>query len=467
MSNRYFYLAAFVIGFLSATLCGATATAAPPDLGSDAVRKKIESLVKPYIESQQVDGLSIGLVGGDKDLTLHFGKLTAKGQQPSDDTVYEIGSVSKVFTGVMLADAVVQGKVKLDQPAAELLPAGATMPQKGDNPITLKDLSIHRSGLPRLPNNMKSIGSGNPYSDYTSDLAMAFLKTHSLRREPGEEMEYSNFAVSFLGNLLCRQAGKSYDELLADRIAGPLAMSDTTVSANKDVVKRLVTGHSTKGNATSSWEFADMPGAGGIRSTTADMMRFVKANLDPPDNDLGKALNLAWEIQHPGNAKDFGMGLGWHLARDQSTRWHNGQTGGYHAMCMVNRDLSCGIVLMTNTATMEVDRLAGDLIRFLAGADVEPRKFDAELKVPVAKMKRCEGEYQLFPGFKFDVKVVSGRLMIQLTGQPSIQVYAKSETEWFYKVVKAEVTFSNLKDGKFQELELFQNGLRQKAKRIK
>ncbi|QDV44151.1 Beta-lactamase precursor [Stieleria neptunia] len=440
--------------------------AAPPDLDDPATQQRIRSLVQPYLDSEQVVGLSLGLIAGDSSATFHFGKTSADGDQPTDQTVYEIGSVSKVFTGILLADAVVQNKVKLDQDAADLMPGGARMPDSNGKKISLLDLSIHRSGLPRLPSNMKNVGGENPYADYTSQLALEFLDGYSLTRDPGDKMEYSNLAVSFLGYLLGHQAGKSYDQLLTERIAKPLGMTSTTVTGDAEVLKRLAAGHATPGKPHSTWEFADMPGAGGIRSTVTDMLRFANANLDPPDSDLGNALQLAWKQHRAGDAKDFAMGLGWHIARDGSTRWHNGQTGGYHAMLFVSREVPAAVVLLTNTATMEVDRLAEDLIRMLAGAAVQPRTFQSAIEVPIATMKRCEGRYQIAPGVVFDVNVVNDRLMVQLTGQPAFQVFPKSETEWFYKIVPATLTFKDENDGRFEALELFQNGIRASAKRI-
>ncbi|PAY19630.1 hypothetical protein CKO51_10230 [Rhodopirellula sp. SM50] len=440
--------------------------AAPPDLDDPATQQRIRALVQPYLDSEQVVGLSLGLIAGDSSATFHFGKTSHRGEKPTDQTVYEIGSVSKVFTGILLADAVVQAKVKLNQDAADLLPAGARMPDSNGKKISLLDLSIHRSGLPRLPSNMKNVGGENPYADYTSQLALEFLNDYSLSRDPGDKMEYSNLAVSFLGYLLCHQAGKSYDQLLSQRIAKPLGMTSTTVTGDDEVLQRLATGHSTPGKPHSTWEFADMPGAGGIRSTVTDMLRFAKSNLDPPDDDLGKALQLAWQQHRGGDAKDFAMGLGWHIARDGSTRWHNGQTGGYHAMLFVSREVPAAVVLLTNTATMEVDRLAEDLIRMLAGAAVEPRTFQSTIDVPIAKMKRCEGRYQIAPGAVFDVSIVKDRLMVQLSGQPAFEVFPKSETEWFYKIVQATLTFKDEQNGRFEALELFQNGIRVSATRI-
>ncbi len=466
MIDRFPAAKRLVFGSLLLIAVASSLAAAPPDLDDPATQQRIRSLVEPYLDSEQVVGLSLGLIAGESSATFHFGKTSDDGEQPTDQTVYEIGSVSKVFTGILLADAVVQGKVTLDQDAADLLPDGAKMPDSNGKKISLLDLSIHRSGLPRLPSNMKNVGGENPYADYTSQLALEFLDDYSLTRDPGDKMEYSNFAVSFLGHLLCQQAGKSYDQLLSERIAKPLGMTSTTVTGDTEVLKRLATGHSTPGKPHSTWEFADMPGAGGIRSTVPDMLRFAKANLDPPDNDLGKALQLAWTQHRGGDAKDFAMGLGWHIARDGSTRWHNGQTGGYHATLFVSRRVPAAVVLLTNTATMEVDALAESLIRMLAGAAVEPRSFQSTIDVPIAKMKRCEGRYQIAPGVVFDVSVVKDRLMVQLSGQPAFEVFPKSETEWFYKIVQATLTFKDEKAGRFEALELFQNGIRVSATRI-
>jgi len=128
--------------------------------------------------------------------------------------------------------------------------------------------------------------------------------------------------------------------------------------------------------------------------------------------------------------------------------------------------LDSAVVVLTNTATGEVDQLASQVIRMLAGAKSQPRNFQADAKVAPDKMKRLEGKYQLAPNFVFTVTAKNGKLMVGVTNQPTHQVYAKSDTEWFYKVVEASLKFNIDGDGKCQSLELFQNGVRQTAKRI-
>ncbi len=431
------------------------------------LEKRVEQLAAPYIANGLVAGMSIGVIRGDQQTTVHLGAAGQAGNTPTDDTIYEIASISKVFTGLLLADAVTRNELRLDQPAQDLLPDGVKMPSLQDKPITLEQIATHRSGLPRLANNMPSLQSDNPYVDYTSDLAHRFLNEHQLQRAPGEKHEYSNFAFALLGHLLAEQAGTSYDDLLHDRVTTPLGMQDTGVAMTVSMQERLATPHGADGKVASQWQFADMPGAGGIHSSVRDMLRFSQANLNPPQDQLGSALNLAWKKHQEAGPGEFAMGLAWHIAGDGSTRWHNGQTGGYHSMMMVNREARLAVIILANSATMEIDQLAGQIFQMLAGVKVVPRKFDETVQVAPKMMKRLEGRYQLVPNFVFTVKVEDNKLMVGVTNQPTLQVFPRSETEWFYKVVDATLTFKENKDGVFDSLELFQNGVRQTAKRVK
>ncbi|MEL6106515.1 MAG: serine hydrolase [Planctomycetota bacterium] len=433
------------------------------------LEKQVTSLAQPYIDSKTVDALSIGVIKGDQTAIVHLGKLNDSLGPPSDETLYEIGSVSKVFTGILLADAISQGQMKLEQPAEELSPAGETLPSRNDKKISLKHLSTHMSGLPSMPSNMTLKENVNPFEDYDSKKGLDFLQSYQLTRDPGESYEYSNFAVSWLGFLLSNRAGKSFDALMKDRITAPLGMANTTVPLDDAMKKRMAPGHTTDFRPCPVWDFADMPGCGGIRSNVGDMLRFAKANLKPPKDDVGKALELAWKQHKPVGTKpgDFAMGLGWHIALDGSTRWHNGQTGGYHSMLMVNRQLNAAVVVLCNSAQMEVDQLGGELIRSLAGMKVKPREFAKESKVSQETMKEYVGRYELVPGFFFDVKIERERLMVKLTGQTFLEVFPKSDEVWFYKVVQAEITFNKDDEGNVESLTLFQNGVKQTAKRLK
>ena len=426
------------------------------------LEKKIEELGQPYIDSETVVGMSIGVIKDGKVTTVSLGVTKKDGPVPNNRTVYEIGSISKVFTGLLLADAANSKTVTLDQSAQSLLPKGVTMPKWKDREITLLDLSTHSSGLPRLSDNMPSIATGNPYSDYSSKLAHEFLNKHEMQQEPGKYTGYSNFGVSLLGHLISSRSEKSYDKLLQERISKPLGMHDTRVALTDSMKERLAMPHSASGEQDHNWDFADMPGAGGIRSTLGDMILFAQANLKTPDSQVGSALNLAWKKHRDGQPA---MGLGWHFAGDGHTRWHNGQTGGYHSMMMVDREKNTAIVVLCNSAAMEVDQLAQQIAQTLAGQSVKPRKFEKEFVVSDEIMQRYVGEYQLAPTFVFTVSVKNKKLMVGVTGQSTQRVYARSETEWYYKVVDASITFKVNEAGECTALVLHQNGLNQTAAR--
>ena len=319
----------------------------------------VEKAAGPLVENRVVDGLSVGYIEGEHYGIVHLGTANQAKKKADNLTVYELGSISKVFTSLLLADAVVRGEIDLNAAADVANPAGIRLPSRDGRSIKWIDLSTHRSGLPRLPSNLPLTDLTNPYRDYDSKKAAAFLNQYELPRQPGESQEYSNFGVSVLGYLVAQKAGKSYQQLLRERIAEPLQMTDCTVSLSDDQTKRLATPHDKFGSATSPWTFADLPGAGGIHATMRDMMRFAKAQLTPPTGKLGEAIELAWKQHTEADASGPAMGLGWMIAGDGQTRWHNGQTGGSHSALFINRELKCAVVVLCNTAvTNEVDQLA-------------------------------------------------------------------------------------------------------------
>ncbi len=432
--------------------------------------EQMDQLTQPYIDSETVMGVSIGVIQGDKTFARGYGRLSAdKSQTPDGRTIYEIGSVSKVFTSLLLADAVVSGRVSLVTPAEELLPAGIEMPRRDEAlPIRLWHLATHTSGLPRLPDNLQPADPNNPYADYDGKRLAAFLGKYQPRKKPGETIEYSNLGGGLLGDLLCFESKTKYEELLEQRIAKPLGMNDTRIELDKERLARLAPPHAEGGVAGHVWEFEQLAGAGAIRSTIDDMLKFARANLEPPEGKLGQAIDLAWLIhQKPIEDTDFAMGLGWHVARDGSTRWHNGQTGGYHAQLLINRKFNAAVVVLTNTATMEVDRLAEQIMRMAAGSTEQPRKFDKQIEIAPEVLKNYAGQYELAPGIVFTVTAEDDKLLVGLTGQQTFRVYPRSKVEWYYKVVDATLTFQLDGQGRCDALELFQNGVRQQAKRIK
>ena len=201
-------------------------------------------------------------------------------------------------------------------------------------------------------------------------------------------------------------------------------MTDCSVSLSSDQRERLATPHDKFGSATPPWTFADLPGAGEVHATMRDMMRFAKAQLTPPTGPLGDAINLAWKQQRDADASGPAMGLGWMIAGDGQTRWHNGQTGGSHTALFINREFKCAVVVLCNTAvTDEVDQLAIQLIQKAAVQGVKPEPSETtdnkpgDLAIDAKLRSRLVGRYQLTPDFIFDVSDRDGHLMVGITNQ--------------------------------------------------
>ncbi len=452
----------------------------PPIASSQSVSSQnltdqwVEKAAAPLVENRMVDGLSVGYLEGKHWGIVHLGTANRAKKKADNLTVYELGSVSKVFTSLLLADAVVRGEIDLNAAADVANPGGIQLPSRNGHSINWFDLSTHRSGLPRLPGNLPLTDLKNPYREYDSKKAAAFLNQYELPRQPGDLQEYSNFGASVLGYLVAQNAGKPYQQLLRERIAKPLRMTDCTVSLSSDQRKRIATPHDQFGSATALWTFADLPGAGGIHATMRDMMRFAKAQLTPPTGTLGEAIELAWKQHRDADVSGPAMGLGWMIAGDGQTRWHNGGTGGFHSSLFINRESECAVVVLCNTAVMnEVDQLAMQLIRKAAGQEVKLEPSDtsdddaSDLAIDAELRRRLVGRYQLNPNFIFTVRDRDGHLMIGITNQPTQEVFPDSPTRWSYRGIDATLEFKLTKIGRAKSLVLHQNGAQQTARRIK
>lgn len=442
----------------AALVCVSCAIAAADE---PSLADRIDALAQPLVDNEYVVGMSVGVAVGDTVVFRGYGRMGGDDARvPDERTVYEIGSISKTFTGVLLADASLRGEVKLDDPVALHLGDNVKIPNRGDKTITLSQLSTHTSGLPRMPSNFAPADPNNPYADYTPLRMFTFLASHELRRDPGTKREYSNLAVGLLGHTLARRTDTTYEKLMIDRIARPLGMADTTIALSKDQRGRLASPHNADGEPESNWDIPTLAGAGAIRSTVADMMRYGRAHADASDTDEAPRLQRAMRLAMSQLFKDKhgGMGLGWHIARDHVTRWHNGQTGGYHSYAAVLPGKRITVVVLCNNGTGIVDALGERLVQLAVGADPKPLKLHKTVDVPAAKLQRCVGRYQL-PTLAITITRQGDRLYAQATDQPRFRIYPTSETSFVYHVVEARLTFKFNDAGKATGLTLNQHGL--------
>jgi CubicO group peptidase (beta-lactamase class C family) len=304
-------------------------------------------------------------LGGRKS-TFGFGHKSATAKEsPDDDSIFEIGSITKVFTAVLLAQLRAEGLVSLDDPIRKHLPDGLKVASRNGKIIRLHHLATHTSGLPRLPSNLSPSDPENPYADYRVEDLEKFIGKAKLSRDPGEAYDYSNVGGGLLGHVLASRSGLSYEEAVVSRICAPLGMKDTGIALSEEQKTRLLPGHSSDGKRVPYWDVPALAGAGALRSSVGDLLRFLEANLG---NAPAPLLDAMSETHAPRARAGGGMsiGLGWHISplgtKDKATlHWHNGGTGGFSSFVGFVRDRGLGVVVLSNAAE-QVDFLAHSIL---------------------------------------------------------------------------------------------------------
>jgi CubicO group peptidase (beta-lactamase class C family) len=541
----------------------------------------VEANIKKRIEYGHSPSYAIGIIDKKGARYYNFGTKTINGAPVDEHTIYEIGSISKVFTAILLAQQVVDGKMKLDDPIKKYLPADVKVPQRGTIEITLGNLSDHTSALARMPSNFAPANPANPFADYTVKQLYEFLSGYELTRDIGSQYEYSNLAQGLLGHILALQAGTTYEALMIKNIASSLAMNETKITFDDTMKKNLAMGHGD-GKQVENWDIPTLAGAGAIRSSAADMLKFLSANMGLKKTSLRKAMDLTHQVRHD-KAGAMRVGLGWHIAKGKNgdVIWHNGGTGGYRTFAGFVKETGMGVVVLTNsnkgaddigfrllnpdaplqeikagigpemskivnTSGIEeaivwfndqkknkageydfseaslnslgysylATNLPAALAVFKLNAEQYPKSFNvfdsyaeallkngqkdlaienykksvelnpghtggiaaleklgvkldaAVVAVPESTLDTYLGVYEIQPGFNITITREGKQLFAQATGQGKFEIYPKSQTEFYLKVVAAQITFHQA-EGKVETLTLSQGGQQINGKRMK
>jgi D-alanyl-D-alanine-carboxypeptidase/D-alanyl-D-alanine-endopeptidase len=411
----------------------------------------------------QTVGIVVGIIDANGRRYISHRTFDAKDPKPvGNDTVFEIGSVTKVFTSTLLADMVRKGEVKLEDPVAKYLPKEAKLPERGGKQVTLLDLATHSSSLPSLPSNFKPKDSNNPYADYTEAQLWEFLAGYQLTRDIGTKFEYSNMGVGLLGQALARRAGMSYEALLQARITGPLKMENTRIELSPAMRSRLAPGHSPTGAPAANWDLPTFAGAGALRSDVRDMLTFVAANLGYESTPLAGAMEDMTKVRRPA-VGEMQIALAWLVPppKDHEIYWHNGGTGGYRSFIGYDAKTRVGIVVLSNMFTnLGVDDIGMHLLNPEAPlAKLPVLGGHKEITLAPELLEKFTGVYEFAPNVTLTVIREGGQLFATFTGQPRFEIYPESAKDFFLKVVDAQLTFDT------DTVVLHQNGRDQKAKR--
>jgi CubicO group peptidase (beta-lactamase class C family) len=327
--------------------------------------RQVDTAVRKYILKANTVGMSIGILNHGKITVYGYGETArGNGKLPDQNSIFEIGSVSKTFTSTLLAYYVEKKKVSLSDPVTKYLPdsVAGNPALKG---ITLLTLSNHTSGLPRMPDNIFTDGTDplNPYKTYTKENLFSWLKHCQPEHKPGEQYEYSNLAAGLLGVILERISGKTYEQMVKQVICDKLKMNSTVQHVSGVLQERMVTEYNEEGKPTPAWDFDALAAAGAIRSTVHDLLQYAVQQLHPESDALSRAVALTHKIT---NEKTIPVALAWHGGETNGTKylWHNGGTYGAASYIGFVPAKDVAVVLLSNCGE-NADSVAKEILGHL------------------------------------------------------------------------------------------------------
>jgi len=402
---------------------------------------------------------SVGIVAisfdSAREKIVTYGQSGSAVGQLDRDTVFEIGSITKVFTALLLTEMVTRGEVALDDPVSKFLPGTVKIPDRNGKQITLLDLATYTSGLPRIPDGIPASGD-NPYAAYTVEQLYAFLSSYTLHYDPGTHYEYSNLGFGLLGHALALRAGSSYEDLLVSRVCEPLGLRDTCISLSNSMRERLAKGHASNLKPASNWDIPTLAGAGALRSTANDLVKFVKATcLSGANAPLRSAIDMLLQTRRPTNLPNTEVGLGCFIRTGNKDEiiWKDGGTGGYASFAGFSTTLRSGAIVLSNSINS-----VNDIGFRLTNPAYTIAQYPPEVAVDPAVLATYQGVYEMNPKFALTIRAEAGRLFVRGTGQPEFELFAEDQNRFFMRFVDAQGTFLRDKDGAVDRLLWHQNG---------
>jgi CubicO group peptidase (beta-lactamase class C family) len=463
---------------VSALVASVRATLAP-SLASDA---EIRELLVDHVDAQKKSvGTIAGLLTPQGRRFVSYGHLNQGDLRPLDaDTVFEVGSVTKIFTALLLADMVQRGDLALDDPLSKYLPE-VKVPDKDGRKITLADLATHTSGLPFFPSDIPIADpaeAGRIVANYSTDQVHQFLARYELPQRPGSKWAYSNLGYGLLGEALARRAGRDYETLVRERITGPLGMASTAITISPAMKARLGVGHDGKLEAAPGVDMPAFLAAGCFRSTANDLLTFLSAIMDAK-SPLAPAMASMLQTRRPGPGLE--QALGWWIVKvgadDEGFVAFGGQTLGYAATLAFDPKTRVGVVVLSN-GTQDDGGLGWHLLRpafpVTTAAAMKARQEAArkEAVVDAKKLDADAGQYRVASGpTAGDVVTIEHQtegLVLKSPATPpqGLRLYAESDSRFFLTEADVQITFEADARGRVTGLVVHFAGAETEAPRV-
>ena len=368
----------------------------------ESVTDALHFFLQHRVEVEKKDvGIVVGLVDERGSQVVSCGRMDTDTDRAVDgDTLFEIGSITKTFTGVLLEDMVERGKMKLDDPVAKYLPPSMNVPAYRGKQITLLDLATHTSGLPDNADNLEPRRADNSRADYSLQKLDAFVSGYKLTREPGSKYEYSTVGIALLAQAITRKAGRDYDALVVDRICRPLKMDSTRITLTPELSSRFAQGHNYFGYKAAHTDWGALAGGAALRSTANDMLKFVSANLASAPTDLTRLLektHIARFRAHldPDTDVDTDVGLTWMIMHDTAKTTiigHGGLTRGFTTFVGFDKARHRGVVVLSNSLDLDVSRIGRLLLECEWRPELRPARASTS-----GQLDQLSGQYRISP----------------------------------------------------------------------
>lgn len=433
--------------FAAAVLAGLTGLANAAVLPTDA---EIRALLAERVGAAgEGAGIVVGVVGPQGRRIISYGSLDG-------DSAFEIGSVTKVFTALLLADMVQRDEVALADPVAKHLPAGVRIPQRNGRSITLLDLATHTSGLPFMPD--EAAAAKDSIEEF-----YRFLARYELRRDVGAERDYSNLGYWLLGEALASRAAMDFESLLRTRILLPLALKNTAFKVSPELKAKLAAGHDASLQPAPSIStvpiYRLMPAAGGIVSTANDLSKFLAVAMGYESSPLAPAIAATLGTRRPTSQPEVEQALGWMVEGkgDDPLIFHDGGTWGYASAVAWDPKQRVGVVVLSNYAAS-----VGDIARHLLRPEIPLEKpvitKHTEISLDSAVLDAYAGRYEA-PGEGVFVIIREGYfLTLQAPaewGLPKLRIRPESRHDFFAAELPLRVTFQTDSEGRVTGLLIY------------
>lgn len=436
--------------------------------GLAVIGARLKEGMAPFRDAGWFSGLAAGVVTTRGTEVWALGTPAFDRPAPVDgDTLFDIGSCNKVFTGVLLAEMAVRREVRVNDPVRKHLPGNVVVPSRDGREITLLDLATHTSGLPKFPDNIVFDPKSFTYNHYPVEAMYEEMNRYELKRRPGTQWEYSNFGMGLLGHALGFRAGKPYEELLVERVLDPLGMSSTRITLDSALRRRLAQGYREGEEPAIHWDLGVLAPAGELRSSVNDILKFLAASIRPPEAAPGGALRLSHRMWHKFDPKgEGGMGMGWMLNRAEDTLWHGGQMNGFVVHMGFRKKRQEGLVVMINGACGLDDYCASRIFDMLLGKDVTFPIPPRERNVDPSVFDRYVGDYRLNETQILKAYRDGDRFMVIDDTQRPARIYAESETRFFMKEMLIGITFEE-EEGRVVRMVFDMNGNRVELPKVR